>query len=126
MKASDISKQNEIVDYVIKGGVFMALPQKQFYTAEDYWSLPEDVKAELIDGQIYYHAAPSRIHQKISSELNAVIRNYIRSKDGVCDVYAAPFAVTLNKELPDGTDRTGRAKRGAQTVLPGKNYGSCP
>jgi Uma2 family endonuclease len=98
MKASDISKQNEIVDYVIKGGVFMALPQKQFYTAEDYWSLPEDVKAELIDGQIYYHAAPSRIHQKISSELNAVIRNYIRSKDGVCDVYAAPFAVTLNKD----------------------------
>lgn len=76
----------------------MALPQKQFYTAEDYWSLPEDVRAELIDGQIYYQAAPSRVHQKISSELNAVIRNYIRSKGGTCDVYAAPFAVTLHKD----------------------------
>ncbi len=73
----------------------MALLQKQFYTAEDYWNLPEDVRAELIDGQIYYQAAPNRMHQKISSELNATIRNYIRSKKGACDVYAAPFAVKL-------------------------------
>ena len=57
----------------------MALPQKQFYTTEDYWNLPEDVRAELIDGQIYYQAAPSRIHQTISGELYTVINNYIKS-----------------------------------------------
>ena len=73
----------------------MALPQKQFYTAEDYWNLPEDVRAELIDGQIYYQAAPSRIHQTISGELYTVINNYIKSQKGTCRVFAAPFAVSL-------------------------------
>ncbi len=73
----------------------MALADTKIYTEKDYYNLPEDVRADLIDGQIYYQAAPSRIHQKISSELNATIRNYIRSKKGACDVYAAPFAVKL-------------------------------
>lgn len=34
----------------------MPLPQKQFYTAEDYWNLPENVRAELIDGQIHLYS----------------------------------------------------------------------
>lgn len=33
-------------------------------TEEDYYRLPETVRAELINGQFYYMAAPSRIHQK--------------------------------------------------------------
>lgn len=74
----------------------MALPQKQFYTTQDYWNLPEDVRAELIDGQIYYQAAPSRMHQEILMELSTIIRNYIRSKKGSCKVYPAPFAVNLS------------------------------
>ena len=41
----------------------MAIPQKQIYTEVDYYALPEDIRAELIDGQINYQAAPSRIHQ---------------------------------------------------------------
>jgi len=43
------------------------------YTEEDYYNLPENVRAELIDGQIYYIAAPNRIHQKILSFLNTEI-----------------------------------------------------
>ena len=35
------------------------------YTEEDYYNLPENIRAELIDGQFYYMSAPSRIHQKI-------------------------------------------------------------
>ena len=71
----------------------MSLPQKQSYTAEDYWNLPEDVRAELIDGQIYYHAAPNRMHQTILSELHAAIHSYLKSKKGTCRIYPAPFAV---------------------------------
>lgn len=73
----------------------MALTQADFYTEDDYYSLPEDVHAELIHGQIYYQAAPSRIHQTILGELYAVIRNYLKSKGGSCRVYPAPFAVKL-------------------------------
>lgn len=76
----------------------MAIPQKQFYTEADYYALPEDVRAELIDGQIYYQAAPSRVHQKISGTLYYKIRDYIESKNGLCEVYPAPFAVKLRED----------------------------
>lgn len=45
----------------------MSLPKKKYYTSEDYWSLPESRRAELIDGQLYDMAPPSYIHQKIVS-----------------------------------------------------------
>ena len=72
-----------------------ALAHANIYTEEDYYNLPENVRAELIDGQIYYMAAPSRIHQKILMFLSKTIANYIDSKDGSCEVYPAPFAVKL-------------------------------
>ena len=71
----------------------MALAQLKTYTEEDYYNLPEDVRAELIDGQIYYMAAPSRIHQEILMFLSKNIANYIDSKDGPCKIYPSPFAV---------------------------------
>lgn len=36
----------------------MALAQKKISTEEDYYNIPKDVRAELIDGQIYYHVKP--------------------------------------------------------------------
>ena len=73
----------------------MALADTRSYTEKDYYNLPEGIHAELIDGQIYYQAAPSRIHQAISGELYTVINNHIKSKKGTCRVFAAPFAVEL-------------------------------
>ncbi len=73
----------------------MALAQSKTYTEEDYNDLPEDVRADLIDGQFYYMSAPSRIHQEILMFLSKIIANYIDSKNGSCRVYPAPFAVKL-------------------------------
>ncbi|MDE7479560.1 MAG: Uma2 family endonuclease [Lachnospiraceae bacterium] len=73
----------------------MALAQTRTYTEDDYYNFGEDVRAELIDGQIYYMSAPSRIHQEILNSINNTIYNYIRSKNGNCKVYPAPFAVKL-------------------------------
>lgn len=81
-----------------KGSDSMALPQERIYTIEDIDNLPGGVRAELIDGQIYYMAAPNRIHQKILGELYATIHQYIKSKGGSCDVYPAPFAVYFGKD----------------------------
>ena len=69
--------------------------QEKIYTEDDYYNLPEDVRAELIDGRIYYQAAPSRQHQTILSELHIAIGNYLKSKKGSCRVFPAPFAVKL-------------------------------
>ena len=73
----------------------MALAQQRLYTEEDYYRLPENMRAELIDGQFYSQAAPSRTHQRILSDLHITIGQYIRSKGGSCEVYPAPFAVKL-------------------------------
>ena len=74
------------------------LAHENIYTEEDYYNLPENVRAELIDGQIYYMSAPSRIHQEILSYLHLEIGNYLRSQKGSCKVYPAPFAVKLFSE----------------------------
>ena len=75
----------------------MPLLKEENYTIEDIYALPEGERAELIDGQIYYMAPPSRKHQDISGELYADIKSYIRSHGGNCKVYAAPFAVYLDE-----------------------------
>lgn len=82
-----------------KGSAAMALPQSQFYTEEDYYNLPENVRAELIEGNLIYNqAAPARIHQSLLMELSGTIHNYFKLKGGSCKVYPAPFAVKLHKD----------------------------
>ncbi|MCI8888864.1 MAG: Uma2 family endonuclease [Hungatella sp.] len=56
-----------------------ALAHANIYTEEDYYNLPEDVRAELVDGQIYYMSAPSRIHQEILGFMFNTIFNHINS-----------------------------------------------
>lgn len=72
-----------------------ALAKSPIYTEDDYYHLPENIRAELIEGQFYNMSAPSRVHQKILMELSGTIREYIRAENGSCEVYPAPFAVKL-------------------------------
>ena len=41
------------------------LKQEQTYMLEDIYALPDGERAELMDGNIYYMAPPSRKHQDI-------------------------------------------------------------
>lgn len=75
----------------------MPLPRERIYTIDDIYALPDGERAELIDGQIYYMAPPSRKHQRITLEISATIREYIRENNGSCEVDIAPFAVFLNR-----------------------------
>ncbi len=78
--------------------LIMALTQKNDYTIDDIYALPEGQRAELIDGQIYNMAPPNTRHQMLVSGLTITIGNYIRSKAGNCKIFPAPFAVFLNKD----------------------------
>ena len=75
----------------------MPLLQREDYTVEDIYALPEGTRAELIDGQIYYMAPPSRRHQNLLFSISRVIADYIDQKGGSCEVDIAPFAVFLNE-----------------------------
>ena len=74
---------------------------KKTYTSKDYWNLPDGQRAELIDGQFYNMAPPSRIHQEISYQISRFLGNYIESNGGKCRVYPAPFAVNLDADDKD-------------------------
>ena len=76
----------------------MPLAKEIEYTIEDIYNLPEGKRAELIDGQLYFMAPPSYIHQSIIMSLSNIIYNYIKSKQGTCKVISAPFAVFLNED----------------------------
>ena len=75
----------------------MPLPQKDIYTIEDIHKLPDGKRAELIDGTLYDMAPPTRIHQRIVTELGTVINNHIKKNNGSCEVNVSPFAVYLDK-----------------------------
>lgn len=72
--------------------------KKYHYTSEDYWNLPEGQRAELIDGQLYDMAPPNRMHQELVRELTVILSNHIKSNNGNCKVYPAPFAVNLDAD----------------------------
>lgn len=68
------------------------------YTSEDYWNLPENERAELIDDKLYSMAPPSLTHQTLSIEIASTFRNHIKSKGGSCRTLTAPFAVNLDAD----------------------------
>lgn len=79
---------------IVKVGDNMALPKKKsHYTYSDYLEWDESERIELIDGELFMQAAPSRIHQGISAQIMRQLTNYLDGKK--CKAYAAPFAVRL-------------------------------
>ena len=75
-----------------------ALAEQKIYTVEDIYDLPDGQRAELIDGNLYNMAPPTRQHQQIILYLARKISDYIDEKKGSCEVDLAPFAVFLNED----------------------------
>ena len=71
------------------------------YTVEDYRALPEDVRAELIDGVLIFLEAPTFTHQELVTELLLEFGNFVRKNKGTCRVVPSPLDVQL-----DCDDRT--------------------
>lgn len=73
-------------------------PQSQIISLEQYEALPEDIRAEVFDGQLYSMASPSQEHQTISIELLTILNTYLKNKKSPCRVFHAPFDVKLFDE----------------------------
>ena len=71
------------------------------YTIEDYFSLPEEKRAELIDGVFYDMASTSVIHQLIAEQIFVQLNSFLRKKKASCVPCIAPVDVQL-----DCDDRT--------------------
>lgn len=66
------------------------------YTVDDYLEIPEDTRAELMDGVLYDMASPGISHQDICTRLTVIFGSYINRKKGKCKVFAGPVDVQLD------------------------------
>ena len=69
------------------------------YTIRDYDALPEESRAELIDGVIYDMGAPSRLHQLILGEVFYQLYRCAEEKRTGYEVIAAPYDVQLHNDI---------------------------
>lgn len=78
----------------------MALPaEKTRYTFADCLTWKDRERMEIIHGETFMMAPPSRLHQEISMELSRQLANFLEGKK--CRVYPAPFGVRLFEEDGD-------------------------
>ena len=68
------------------------------YTVEDYYALPDDRRAELIDGVFYDMSSPTTVHQMIALDISLQFKSYISSNKGSCIPFTAPCDVQLDKD----------------------------
>lgn len=66
-------------------------------TMELYKILPEGLRAEIIDSQIYMSPAPFMIHQRILNKINNKLFNYLE-ETGHGEVVIAPMDVFFEEE----------------------------
>ena len=84
----------------------MALPaEKDRYTFADVLTWEENKRVEIIDGEAFMMAPPSRAHQEVSMEISRQLANFLEGKR--CKVYPAPFGVRLfetDGDTPEDVD----------------------
>lgn len=77
----------------------MEQPIEKYYTYADILSWEEDVRAEIINGELYMMTPPSRIHQDISIAIEGQLQKFLEEK--TCKMYHAPFGVRLFEQAED-------------------------
>lgn len=85
-------------DFLQDSPISYNVRQQEDYTISDYYNLPDNIRAELIDGKLIYMEAPSFTHQELITALVFEIESYIRSFKGPCKVLAAPLDVQLDND----------------------------
>ena len=94
----DSEQNTERVNEVHEAMPAYAVPRKRQgeYTLEDYYALPDDIRAELIDGELILLETPSFVLQDLISELLFEIKLYIHTNNGPCKILPSPLDVQLD------------------------------
>lgn len=75
------------------------LAHTNIYTEKDYYRMPEDVRAEFINGQFYYMSAPSRIQQEILSFIFKKLHIISTSRKGTAKSTRLPSPSSFLKTM---------------------------
>lgn len=87
-------------------------------TVEDYLALPDDVRAELIAGELFVTPAPNEHHQRTSARLHLVLHEHFE-RGGLGEILYAPLDVYLPTGDVVQPDLVGIARKRASIVRQG-------
>lgn len=100
----DMKEKDQIMGNVEKQKEFRE-PQTAYgtkrqgeYTVEDYFGLPEDQRAELIDGVFYDMASPLIRHQLAAGYIYGKFLEHVAAHRGSCMPMIAPVGVQLDQD----------------------------
>jgi Uma2 family endonuclease len=67
------------------------------FTYEDYKSLPSEGRYELLEGELVVVPSPRTYHQRISGNLEFLLRAFVQ-EHGLGEIFHAPYDVVLSEE----------------------------
>ena len=76
----------------------MALDNKKIFTTDDIKALPEGIRAELIDGEIFDKSIPPTLHQQLLGEFMYLLHNLLTSVDENYKLYPS-LGVFVNNDI---------------------------
>ena len=65
--------KSEYQDVVCEAPAYLLEKKQGEFTVKDYYNIPDNLRVELIDGVIYYMAAPTSVHQIITLKIGAML-----------------------------------------------------
>ena len=68
------------------------------FTVSDYYALPDDICAELIDGRLFRMDSPSFVHQSVAGEVYHQLLTAIKKNNGKCRPMMSPLDIRLDED----------------------------
>jgi Uma2 family endonuclease len=91
-------EQSDIVEEPFIKYAALNLEKNKRYTYADYLTWIDDKRRELFDGFIHLMSAPNTLHARITHLISLFIGVFIRTTQGKCQIFHAPFDVRFPKE----------------------------
>jgi len=98
--------------------------EKKKLTYQDYMKTPDDIRYELINGELIEMPSPVTIHQRISRELGVKLYTFIKKND-LGEIFIAPYDVVFDDENVHQPDLLFISKERSQ-IIDEKNLKGAP
>lgn len=96
MQALDEAFREEEALMLRETAIYEASDESREYTIDDYYRLPDDVRAELIDGKFFFMNSPTSAHQGVLGNFIFESMLFIKQNKGECKPFVAPLDVQLD------------------------------